>query len=158
MKPLESSEKAGQGLCLVLVETNPTAYLPIYYAILKKNEMIILAIGRVILGFICYYNTLFFSSPPPQQVPAEVCQLKGAVYIEEVAVFATYRVFVEQVEAFATLRVFEEEAQTFANEPGHWYITDVRGFADFSIYLERSKGLADFSIAFTEYASAAGCP
>ena len=89
--------------------------------------------------------------------PQNFCKLKGAVYIEEVANFANYRVFVEEVEAFAQLNVFKEEAETFATEAGYWYFTDVRGFADFTIYIEDVKGFADFTIAYTEYRSSAGC-
>lgn len=91
---------------------------------------------------------------PDQQ---DYCKLKGAVFIEEVANFADYRVFIEDVDAFAQLNVFKEEAETFATEPGYWYFTDVRGFADFTIYVEDVKGFADFTIAYTEYRSSAGC-
>jgi hypothetical protein len=87
----------------------------------------------------------------------EYCDLYGAVFIEEVAGFANYRVHVEDVEAFADLLVFKEDAQAFANEPGHWYITDVKAFADFTIYVEEVKGFADFSIFYTDFRTTAGC-
>jgi len=113
------------------------------------------SIGVVILG-------MSFSSfiPPSPRVPVGVqdyCKLKGAVYIEEVANFANFRVFIQEVEAFADMKVFKEEAETFATEAGYWYFTDVRGFADFTIYLEEVPGFADFSIAYTEFRASAGC-
>ncbi len=96
-------------------------------------------------------------SPTNVENQVDICQLKGAVYIEQVANFADYVVFVEEVEAFADFLVYLEDSQSFANDPGHWYITDVRGFADFSIYIEDIRGLEDFSIYYTDYQSFAGC-
>jgi len=87
----------------------------------------------------------------------EYCQLKGAVYIEEVESFAKYKVFVEDVESFADLRVYKEQAQSFADRPGLWYITDVRAFADFTVAFTDVKGFADFSIYFTDFKTLAGC-
>lgn len=89
--------------------------------------------------------------------PPEYCGLQGAVYVEEVAAFAKYRVFVEDIESFADMVVFKEDSEAFANEPGHWYFTDVRGFADFTIYIEDVKGFSDFSIAYTEFRTTVGC-
>ncbi len=87
----------------------------------------------------------------------EYCELYGAVFIEEVAGFANYRVHVEDVEAFADMLVFKEDALSFANEPGHWFVTDVRAFADFTIYVEEVKGFADFSVFYTDFRTTAGC-
>lgn len=91
------------------------------------------------------------------ETPPEYCGLRGAVYVEDVAAFAKYRVFVEDIESFADLVVFKEDSEGFANDPGHWYFTDVRGFADFTIYIEDVKGFADFSIAYTEFRTTVGC-
>jgi Family of unknown function (DUF6150) len=85
------------------------------------------------------------------------CKLQGSVFIEQVESFADYKVFVEDVENFADLLVFKELARSFADRPGLWYITDVRGFADFTVAFTPVKGFADFSIYFTDFKSIAGC-
>ncbi|MEM6764131.1 MAG: DUF6150 family protein [Bacteroidota bacterium] len=106
---------------------------------------------------------LGFTTSKQEEEPVEegqkidLCQLKGAIFIEETRSFADFLVFEQSVEGFADLVVYEVEAQTFATEPGFWYFTDVRGFADYSIYLEESQGLADFSVFFSDYQTAAGC-
>ncbi len=107
-------------------------------------------------------SPLFMGSTPVEletakNTPPEYCGLRGAVYVEDVAAFAKYRVFVEDIESFADLVVFKEDSEGFANDPGHWYFTDVRGFADFTIYIEDVKGFADFSIAYTEFRTTVGC-
>lgn len=116
---------------------------------------------KLILGVI-FLSPLFmgFASTEvrmPADTPPEYCKLMGAVYVENVAAFANYRVFVEEIESFADMVVFKEDSEGFANEPGHWYFTDVRGFADFTIYVEDVKGFADFSIAYTEFRTTVGC-
>lgn len=93
----------------------------------------------------------------PSGAPPEYCRLSGAVFFEEVAAFADYRVYVEEYESFADMAVFLEEQPQFATEAGHWYITAQRAEADFIIYKEPVRNFAQFSIAFTPYRSAAGC-
>lgn len=88
---------------------------------------------------------------------AGICDLYGAVYVESVAAFADHRVFIDDTEGFADLVIYKEDNEAFANERGHWYITNVKAFADFTIYVEDVKGFADFSIAYTEFRTAAGC-
>ncbi|RMG24942.1 MAG: hypothetical protein D6730_11700 [Bacteroidetes bacterium] len=96
--------------------------------------------------------------PPATAVqPINPCELKGAVYVEKYRNQADYSVFIEEVEAFGKLKVFKEEAAIFATEPGWWYFTDQRGFADFTIYIEETKGFEHFTISFTKYRSSAGC-
>lgn len=98
------------------------------------------------------------SNPAPEASPArDICDLYGAVYVESVAAFADHRVFVEDTEGFADLVIYKEDSEAFANDRGHWYITNVKAFADFTIYVEEVKGFADFSIAYTEFRTAAGC-
>ena len=87
----------------------------------------------------------------------DICDLYGAVYVEEVAAFAQHRVFVEENEAFAKLKVFKQDTEAFADRPGYWYFTDVKAFADFTIYIEKVQGFADFSIAYTTFRTSAGC-
>lgn len=93
----------------------------------------------------------------PQTPLNDYCELYGAVFIEDVAGFANYRVHVEDVEAFAEMLVFREDARAFANDAGHWYVTDVKAFADFTIYIEEVKGFADFSVFYTDFRTTAGC-
>lgn len=96
--------------------------------------------------------------PEKRRTPPDICQLFGAVYVEQQAAFADYRVYKEEIESFAKLVVYREEAEDFADRPGFWYFTDVKAFADFTIAYESNQGLADFTIAFTDFRSAAGCP
>jgi hypothetical protein len=98
-----------------------------------------------------------FGQSPVSRGKVDPCQLKGAVYIEQVESFADYKVFVEDVEGFADLLVFKEQARGFADRPGLWYITDVRGFADFTVAFTTVKGFANFSIYYTDFKSIAGC-
>lgn len=85
------------------------------------------------------------------------CQLQGAVFVESVEAFATYKVFVEDVESFADLRVYKEGTRGFADKPGRWYFTDNRAFADFTVAFVSVKAFAQFSIYYTEFQSLAGC-
>ncbi|MEM6345999.1 MAG: hypothetical protein AAF927_19045 [Bacteroidota bacterium] len=107
-------------------------------------------------------SILFSWAIPTNQATIEapqrdVCDLYGVVFVESVAAFADHRVFVEDTEGFADLVVFKEDNEAFANERGHWHITTVKAFADFTIYVEDVKGFADFSIAYTDFRTAAGC-
>lgn len=92
------------------------------------------------------------NAPPPRY-----CDLYGTVFVEEVAAFADYRVYVEDIESFANMVVYREEVESFADRPGFWFFTDVKAFADFTIAIEPNQGLADFTMAYTDFRSAAGC-
>lgn len=112
---------------------------------------------KLLTGLSLLSLALLGARPAPMAPPPEPCKLYGAVYIEQTASFADFRVFVQDVEAFADLVVYKEEADIYADRAGHWYFTDVKGFADFSIYLEDVEAFADFSIAYTPFRTAAGC-
>lgn len=99
-----------------------------------------------------------FSPLPVEKHGEDYCQLKGAVYVEEVESFATYRVYVEDVERFANMRIHKESNHSFADQPGRWYFTDTKAFADFSIAVVQVRAFADFSIYYTDFQSLAGCP
>lgn len=114
-------------------------------------------IFSLILGLALFGNSHFLAPFAPSSHGVDPCNLKGSVYIEEVEGFAKYKVFVEDVEAFADLIVFQEQARSFADRPGLWYITDVRGFADFTVAYTDVKGFADFSIYYSDFKSLAGC-
>jgi hypothetical protein len=85
------------------------------------------------------------------------CKIFGAVYIEKNRIDATYRVYIEESEAFANLLVFKQENKLFTDKAGQWYFTPMKGFADFSIYIETNRALADFFIFYTPTESFAGC-
>lgn len=88
----------------------------------------------------------------------DICELKGAVYVETYDKnLADFRVYEAESEAFAEFLVFQEYSRTYADQAGYWYFVGSRGLADFVIYMEKEPGYADFSIFFTETASFAGC-
>ncbi|HEX2901339.1 MAG TPA: DUF6150 family protein [Bacteroidia bacterium] len=91
------------------------------------------------------------------QAAVDPCQLQGAVFVEEVEAFATYRVYLEDVENFADLRVFKESVRGFADKPGRWHFTDTKAFADFTVAFVNVRARADFSIYYTEFQSLSGC-
>ena len=92
-----------------------------------------------------------------RQKDIDPCKLYGAVYVEQTAAFADYRVFVQDIEAFADLVVYKESGDLYADQTGLWYLTDTKSFADFSIYIEDVEAFAQFTIAYTPFRSAAGC-
>lgn len=107
------------------------------------------------LSFILSFLPLFTS--PSSPAPTDLCELQGAVYVETVAGFADYKVFVEAFEINARMNVYRETNPAFANEAGHWYFTDIRSEAQFSIFFETVPNFADFSIFYTDFPTAAGC-
>jgi hypothetical protein len=89
--------------------------------------------------------------------PLNICELRGTVYIEEDPDQANFFLYEEDSEVFADFLIFETDNALFATEPGVWYFTDQRGFADFTVYFVESKGHADFTVYFTSFESFAGC-
>ena len=89
--------------------------------------------------------------------PRELCRLQGSVYVTDDPKKAHYYVYVEEYESSAHLSVFVEDNKLFADQPGHWFYTDVQAFADFIVYFTDNKGMADFTIYYTETSSFAGC-
>lgn len=98
---------------------------------------------------------LFFA--PQASPPKELCTLQGAVYIESQAQLADYRLHRLEEPAFADLRVFKQVIERYADQPGHWYITQIRAEADFTVYWERDPLLAQGTVAFTDLKGLAGC-
>lgn len=93
-------------------------------------------------------------------IPAEqmkYCQLKGSVYVTKDRSKADFIAYQEESEAFADFLVYEEENRLYATEEGVWFFVENRGIADFSIYLTKSKGEADFIFAYTDSPTFAGC-
>ncbi|MEZ4849083.1 MAG: DUF6150 family protein [Bacteroidia bacterium] len=93
----------------------------------------------------------------PQPLKVDICDLYGTVYIEEVRAFADYKVYVQDIESFAKMVVYKETTEAFADRPGHWFFTETKGFEDFSIYIEEVEAFADFTIAYTDFQTTAGC-
>lgn len=85
------------------------------------------------------------------------CNLYGIVYIEKNPRYADFRVFIEETEGSANLWVYPIEERLFADKPGLWHFTNRREFADFIIYIDPNKYLADFSIYYIDVESFAGC-
>ncbi|MEQ6121316.1 DUF6150 family protein [Reichenbachiella sp. MALMAid0571] len=85
------------------------------------------------------------------------CKIFGVVYVEKNPRYAHFKVYEESSEAFADILIFEEENRLYADKQGLWSFTDKKEFADFYIYWEKQKGLADFSVYFTDFESFAGC-
>ncbi len=98
-----------------------------------------------------------FAPLAEQSLPPDYCSLYGVVYVEQVPAFADYKVFKQDIESFADMVVYREDVESYADRPGFWFFTDVKAFADFTIAYEQNEGLADFSLAFTDFRSAAGC-
>jgi hypothetical protein len=85
------------------------------------------------------------------------CKIFGRIYIEKDRNYADFKVYVEETEAFAHLVVCKQANKFFADRQGQWYFTNDKREADFWIYIETEKGRSDFSIAYTNTESFAGC-
>ena len=92
---------------------------------------------------------------PKEQI--KFCSLRGSVFIATEKAQADFIVYEEESEAFADFLVYEEENRLYATEEGVWFFVKNRGIADFSIYLTKSKGEADFVFAYTSSSTFAGC-
>ncbi|EMR03645.1 DUF6150 family protein [Cesiribacter andamanensis] len=107
------------------------------------------------------YVWLLGAVPAPEAAPLpaarDICQLKGSVYVTDNPQEAHFRVYIEEYESSAKLLVYSEENRLFADQPGLWHFTDKPAFANFKIYLAESRAFADFTIAYTDVASFAGC-
>ena len=116
---------------------------------------------KILVLFIYFAGVLNLGSAAPNKefigLQNNYCELKGSVYIEQIASFADYKIYVEDVESFADFSVYKEENPAFTTEVGAWHFTDVKAYADFSIYFEDVKSFADFSIYYTRFRGDTGC-
>ncbi|MFY0626343.1 MAG: hypothetical protein JXR07_08620 [Reichenbachiella sp.] len=103
----------------------------------------------VLLSFV-----MMFASPEAYLQP---CNVYGKIYREQNPGRADYRVFVEDSEAFADVLVFVQDNELYADRAGQWAFVENRSFANVYIYFEKNRNLADFTIAYTETESFAGC-
>jgi hypothetical protein len=53
--------------------------------------------------------------------------------------------------------VFKETSSAFADKVGKWHTVDNIKLADFYIYVTKNSSEADFTIAYTDVESFAGC-
>lgn len=88
---------------------------------------------------------------------SQICNLYGTVFIENNPNDAHFIVYVEETEGLADMLVYQEDNRLFADRKGIWFFTKNRGLSDFSVYFEREKNRADFTIFYTEVQTFAGC-
>ena len=94
---------------------------------------------------------------PAETSPTDICELYGAIYVEEERQFEHYLVYETDSEAFADLVVYEEESRLFADGPGLWYFVKNRNMADISIFMVNSESQSDFTIYYTDVEAFAKC-
>lgn len=96
-------------------------------------------------------------NPTPQIRLLDKCQIFGSIYLTSKAAEADFVVFEESEETFANLVVYKETILSYANEPGKWYFVDDPRLADYYIFIAPNIAQADFTVAFTDVESFAGC-
>ncbi len=86
------------------------------------------------------------------------CDVFGVIYVEKTPYLANFRVYIEtEADYRADVVVFKETNQLFADKPGYWYLTDKRGFANFTVAFVQDRSIADFVIYYTDKDNWAGC-
>lgn len=96
-------------------------------------------------------------SSPVHRTNGIHCRIFGSIFLTNKAGEADFVVFVEDQESFADLVVFPENSAGFAQSEGHWYTVDEPFLSDFRIYITANISEADFTIAYTDIESFAGC-
>ena len=104
--------------------------------------------------FLVIFVTAFSGNAFPQN---NYCNIFGSVFIVDNPKEADFRVFIEDSEGSADVWVYDTDDKLFADRPGLWYFTNQKAFSDFTIYIEKDKYLADFSIYYINTESFAGC-
>jgi len=100
---------------------------------------------------------MFWSTPPTNQQPRNICDIYGTAFEEKNVFAATYRVYLEEDEYSADLVVFQETNELMADETGLWYFTKNRAFAQFSVCFVEDRNMADFTVYFTDVDVEARC-
>ena len=108
------------------------------------------------MAFIFIWILSFINSQEPQQLP-KPCNVFGSIYITEDLREAHYSVYEDDSEAFCDVLVFEMDNKLFADKTGLWHFVDNRAMANYVIYIEEERNLADFSIFYTDFENFAGC-
>lgn len=109
------------------------------------------------LKFVLFLLVMLLSALSMQAQQKEYCSLSGSVFVVQQRERAFFRVYIEPNETFADMNVVKMENKLFADKPGLWHFAEALAQADFTIYLEEERSLADFSIHFGEVESFAGC-
>ena len=105
------------------------------------------------LGFIIFLS--FWAGPNAQ--PYEACKVYGKIYEETIPAQADFSVYIEDSEAFADLLVYEHTNPLYADREGQWAFVENRAFAKYYVYFTNKRNQADFTIAFIDTESFAGC-
>lgn len=108
----------------------------------------------MILSWLISFCSLVFGSDTSAIDP---CDVYGKIYVTGDARRADFRVYVEDTESFADVIVFKQSNSLFADRAGQWNFVNNRDFARVIIYWEKQRNMADFSIAYTDVESFAGC-
>ena len=101
-----------------------------------------------------------FSPEKHSVLGVDFCRIYGSVYFERDPRYQAsshFTIFEESEEAFANLVVYKEDNKLFADQPGLWYETKSRDFADYIIFISPNRNKADFGVNFTTIRSFAGC-
>jgi len=101
-----------------------------------------------------------FLPEKPTVLGIDFCRIYGSVYFERDPRRQSgshFTIFEETEEAFANLVVYKEDNKLFADQPGLWYETKNRDFADYIIFISPNRNKADFGVHFTTIRSFAGC-
>lgn len=110
---------------------------------------------HLFLIFILFIGYKTFAQVAPGRV--DPCKVFGKLYIVTDKRQADYKIYEEETEAFAQLVVYKQDNRFYADKQGQWFFTKDRTEADFWVYFVDSKGLSDFTIAYTQTESFAGC-
>lgn len=85
------------------------------------------------------------------------CEVFGNIYFVTQSKNADYVIFVQTEEAFADVVIYKEEEFAYADRSGHWYVTEDILLSDSRVFITENIAEADFTIAYTETESFAGC-
>jgi hypothetical protein len=103
-----------------------------------------------------FFLSLFLTVNPTKD-SFDPCQVYGKVFELQDPTMADFIVYIEESEAFADVLIYEHDNPLYADRPGQWAFVENRAFANVLVYFETNKSRADFSIAFIDTESFAGC-
>lgn len=98
---------------------------------------------------------LLFVDYSPKAI--DPCEVYGRIYSIGNSREADFSVYVENTEAFADIVVYKQKNALYADRPGQWSFVNNKKMARVYIYFEKRRNMADFTIAYTDIESFAGC-
>jgi hypothetical protein len=116
-----------------------------------KKQLFILSI--VLLSF----TGISFKAKAQSSNTIDYCQIYGGVYFVDDRSKASFSIYLEESEVFANLKVYQETNLLFADGTGKWYVTENLVQAQYRVYIESKRSLADFSVNYVTNESYAGC-